>query len=440
MKKEYWDEVEGLPREKLRKLQLQKLKKQIEYLNTNSPYYRTLFKQNKIKPEDFKSLDDLKRVPFLDKYTISASQEKHPPFGEFLCVKERDIVKYFRTSGTTFRPRNFAYTYDDWWNGSVEEMCRIKYSIGVRKEDRAFIAFPYSTFITLWTAHYACEKIGCMIIPGGGTSTKERLKLMQDMKVTHLCATPTYAYRLASVCEEEGIDIRSIPLKIINTGGEPLAAVPGSRKRLEEIWQAKVYDEYGASEGLSPVGGECVEQNGLHAVEDFLIIEILDDNGEQVAPGERGELVITNLISKSMPLLRFKTGDIVTYTDEPCPCGRSTIRLKVLGRVDDMILIKGTNVFPSTIEEIVKRCPELGNDFMIVLDEIDNTYELIIQVEPATHIICNDSVEGQIKNKLVEMCREQLRLRPVVQVVPCGSLPRYELKSKRVVDKRVKET
>ena len=440
MEKKFWDEVEGLPRDEIKKIQLRRLKKQVEYLYANSPYYRNLFKKHKITPKDFKSLDDLKRVPFLDKYVISESQVKYPPFGEFLCVKEHEIVKYFRTSGTTFHPRNFAYTFDDWWNGAVEEMCRIKYAIGVRPEDRAFIAFPYSTFITLWTAHYACEKIGCMIIPGGGTSTKERLKLMREMQTTVLCSTPTYAYRLASVCQEEGIDIRSIPLKIINTGGEPLAAVPGSRKRLEEIWQAKVYDEYGASEGLSPVGGECSEQDGLHVAEDFLITEILDDNGEQVAPGEKGELVISNLISRSMPLLRFKTGDIVTYTDEPCLCGRSTIRLKVLGRVDDMILIKGTNVFPSTIEEIVKRCPELGNDFMIVLDEINGTYELIIQVEPATHITCTETVEQEIQNKLMGMCREQLRLRPVVQVVSCGSLPRYEVKSKRVVDKRAKET
>jgi phenylacetate-CoA ligase len=315
----------------------------------------------------------------------------------------------------------------------------MKYAIGVRPEDRAFIAFPYSTFIALWTAHYACEKIGCMVIPGGGISTRERLHLMRDMKVTHLHATPTYAYRLANVAEEEGIDIRSIPLKIIQTGGEPLAAVPGSRKRLEEIWQAKVYDEYGANEALCLVGGECAEQNGIHVCEDFIIAEVLNKDGEQVAPGEAGELVVSNIFTKSMPLLRARIGDVVTYTDEPCSCGRRTMRIKVIGRADDMILIKGTNVFPTTVEEMVKRCTELSSEFMIVIDEIDGVYELIIQVEPGKREGFTPDEEEQVKKKLVEMMRDNLRLRPVVQVMNPGSLPRFEVKSKRVVDKRPRD-
>jgi len=438
MERKFWSEVETLSTDEIKKLQLKRLKEQVEHLYHNSPYYRRVFKEHKITPEDFRSLDDLKRVPFLDKYTVGESQDRCPPFGEFLCVPERDIVKFYRTSGTTFHPRNFAYTFNDWWNITCEVMARIKYSTGVRAEDRAFIAFPYSTFVSLWTAHYACEKIGCMVIPGGGISTKERLNLMKNMKTTLLCATPTYAYRLASVAEEEGIDIRSIPLSTMHTGGEPLTAVPGSRRRLEEIWQAKVYDEYGVSEGLAPVGGECVEQDGLHVTEDVLITEILNEDGEQVAPGERGELVTSNIVSKSMPLLRFKTGDVVTYVDEACPCGRKTIRLTVLGRRDDMIIIKGTNVFPSSIEEMVKRCPELSSEFMIVLDEINGVYELIIQVEPkGKEAFTSDEGEG-VKRKLVEMVGENLRLTPVVQVMAPGSLPRFEVKSKRVVDKRPK--
>ncbi len=439
MEKKFWSEVETLSRAELHELQLERLKEQVKYLNNNSTYYHRTFKENKITPEDFKSLDDLKRIPFLDKYMVGESQERHPPFGEFLSVPERDIVKYFRTSGTTLHPRNFCYTYNDWWNITCEVLARMKYAIGVRAEDRAFIAFPYSTFIALWTAHYACEKIGCMVIPGGGISTRERLHLMRDMKVTHLHATPTYAYRLANVAEEEGIDIRSIPLKTIQTGGEPLAAVPGSRKRLEEIWQAKVYDEYGANEALCLVGGECAEQNGIHVCEDFLIAEILNDDGEQVAPGEAGELVISNILTKSMPLLRARIGDVVTYTDEPCPCGRQTMRIKVIGRADDMILIKGTNVFPTTVEEMVKRCTELSSEFMIVIDEIDGVYELIIQVEPGKREGFTPDEEEQVKKKLVEMMRENLRLRPVVQVMDPGSLPRFEVKSKRVIDKRPRD-
>ncbi|MBI4295802.1 MAG: AMP-binding protein [Chloroflexi bacterium] len=438
MGKQFWNDVEALSREEIRALQLNRLREQVQYLSENSPFYQSIFQKYKIMPEAFRSLADLKRVPFLDKHIAGESQEHCPPFGEFLCVPERDIVKYFRTSGTTLRPRNMAYTWDDWMNCSVEVMTRMKYAIGVRAEDRAFIAFPYSTFVSLWNAHYACEKIGCMVIPGGGLSTRERLHLMRDMKVTVLCSTPTYAYRLASVAEEEGIDIRSIPLRIIHTGGEPMAAVPGSRRRLEELWQAKVYDDYGHSEALAPVGGECVAQDGLHVAEDILITEVLNEGGEQVAPGETGELVTSNILARGMPVLRFRTSDLVTYTDEPCSCGRNTTRLKVLGRSDDMIIIKGTNVFPSTVEEIVKRCPELSNEFMIVLDEIDGVYELIIQVEPCVKERCTLDQEEAIRGKIVEMMRDTLRLRPVVQVMAPGSLPRFETKAKRVVDKRAK--
>lgn len=439
MEKRFFSEFEALSRNEIEALQLERLKEQVAYLNDQSPYYQRIFRQEKISPKDFKSLDDVKRVPFIDKYMVGDNQDHHPPFGEFLCVQERDIVKYFRTSGTTFNPRNFAYTFSDWWDVTSGVMARLKYSTGVRAEDRVMIAFPYSTFVSLWTSHYACEKIGCMVIPGGGASTKERLNLMRAMKVTVLCATPTYAYHLAHVAREEGIDLREIPLKLIHTGGEPLASVPGSRSRLEEIWHAKVFDQYGASEGNAPAGGECSEQNGLHFTEDVLIPEILNEKGEQVAPGERGELVISNILSKAMPLLRFKTGDVVTYDEEPCPCGRRSIRITVIGRTDDMIIIKGTNIFPAMLEEMVKRCPELGNEFMILLDEINGVYELILQVEPNGPTTFSPEAEEGVKNKLVEMVRDNLRIRPVVQVMAPGSLPRFEAKSKRVVDKRKKD-
>jgi phenylacetate-CoA ligase len=259
------------------------------------------------------------------------------------------------------------------------------------------------------------------------------------MKVTVLCATPTYAYHLANVARDEGMDLRDIPLKLLHTGGEPLASVPGSRSRLEEIWHAKAFDQYGASEGYAPAGGECKEQNGLHFTEDVLIPEILNENGEEVAPGERGELVISNIISKAMPLLRFKTGDMVMYDDGPCACGRKSKRIRVIGRTDDMIVIKGTNVFPAMLEEMVKRCPELSSEFMILLDEIRGVYELILQVEPNRSEKFNADEEEAVKKKLIEMVRENLRIRPVVQVMEPGSLPRFEVKSKRVIDKREKD-
>lgn len=438
MEKKFFSEIEALSRAEIKQLQLKRLREQVEYLGRKSPYYKRVFRENKITPEDFRSLDDLKRLPFIDKYMVGKSQDNYPPFGEFLCVPEGDIVKYFRTSGTTFTPRNFAYTWEDWWDISVEVTARMRYSVGVRKEDRVFIAFPYNTFIALWTMHYACEKIGCMVIPGGGASTKERLNLMKNLKVTVLCGTPTYAYRLANVAEEEDMNIRSIPLRAIITGGEALSAVPGSRKRLEELWKAKAYEEYGASEAFTPLGSECIEQSGLHFTEDIVIPEILNKAGEPVAPGEQGELVVSNIKSKTMPMLRFKTGDVLTYVDEPCACGRESIRVKVIGRTDDMLVIKGTNVFPTMIEEMVKRCPELGNEFMIVIDEINDVYELVIQVEPRGKEKFTIEQEEAAKKKLVEMTRENLRMRPVVQVVEPGSLPRFESKSKRVVDKRPK--
>lgn len=439
MEKPFFSEIEGLSRKDLSGLQLEGLKRQVEFLSESSPYYKRVFQEKKIRAEDIRGLDDLRRLPFVDKYMVGESQEQHPLFGEFLCVGEERLVKYFRTSGTTFHPRNFTYTLDDWWNRVCEVMARIMYSTGVRPEDRVFIAFPYSTFISLWTSHYASEKMGCMVIPGGGASTKERLNLMKQTGATVLCATPTYVHRLSTVAEEEGIDIKEIPIKIIHTGGEPLAAVPGSRKRLEEIWGAQVFDQYGFSEGFVPAGGECAERNGLHFTEDILIPEILDEKGEPVAPGEPGELVASNIASRTMPLLRFKTGDIVTYEDEPCPCGRNSIRIKVLGRTDDMIVIKGTNLFPAMIEEMVKRCQEFSSEFMIVLDEVRGRYELIIQVEPRGGTKFTRDEEASAIGKLEEMVRENLRIRPLVQVMEPKSLPRFEVKARRVVDKRPKE-
>ncbi|MBW1996456.1 MAG: hypothetical protein JRJ29_00685 [Deltaproteobacteria bacterium] len=191
--------IETLSREELRVLQLERLKEQVTYVSSRSPYYRRLFRKSRIRPGDFKDLNDLKKIPFSDKFKIAESQESKPPFGDLLCVPETEIVKYFRTSGTTFHPRNFCYTYKDWKHNTVEAMARMKFAIGIRSDDRALIAFPYSTFISLWTAHYACERIGCMVIPGGGTSSKERLNLMKSMKVTVLCATPTYASHLSNV-------------------------------------------------------------------------------------------------------------------------------------------------------------------------------------------------------------------------------------------------
>lgn len=438
MKGQFWNERDAMSRSDIYGHQLQKLKEQVEYLSSHSPYYRQVFKEHHISSADIRSLDDLKRIPFTDKYQVGESQERNPPFGDILCVPEKEIVKYFRTSGTTLAPRNFAYTDHDWQGITVEIMVRLKYAVGIRPDDRVLIAFPYSTFIALWTSHYACEKMGCMVIPGGGTSTKERLNLMRNMGITVLCATPTYAHHLAAVAEEDSIDIREIPLRIIHTGGEPLAAVPGSRARIEELWHAKAYDSYGCNEGGCVAGGECIAQDGLHFSEEVLIPEIIDEHGEQVAPGGQGELVVSNVASKTMPLLRFKTGDVVTYTDEPCSCGRQTIRIKVIGRTDDMILIKGTNVFPSGVEEMVKRCDELSNHFMIVIDEIDGQYELILQVEPSGKDKFNADEEEKVRKKLLDLFREHIRLRPVVQFMETGSLPRFEVKAKRLIDRRKK--
>ena len=436
MEREFWNAEEAMSRHDINALQIKKMRDQVAYLSHNSPYYQRLFEKANISSEDFRTLEDLQRLPFTDKYQVGDSQERNPPFGDILCVPERDIVKYFRTSGTTLEPRNFAYSAYDWWDLTVEMMVRLKYATGLRPDDRVFIAFPYSTFIALWTSHYACEKMGCMVIPGGGTSTKERLNLMRNMKVTALCATPTYAHHLAAVAQEEGIDRGEIPLRIIHTGGEPLAAVPGSRARIEAIWDAKAFDSYGCNEGGCVAGGECIAQDGLHVSEEVLIPEVIGENGEPVAPGGQGELILSNVASKTMPLLRFKTGDVVTYTDEPCACGRQTIRIKVIGRTDDMILIKGTNVFPSGVEEMVKRCVELSNHFMIVIDEIDGQYELILQVEPADRDRFNPDEEEKVRGKLLDLFRENLRLKPVVQLMEHGSLPRFEVKAKRLIDKR----
>lgn len=423
-------------RKEIKLIQERRFLEQIKFVAEHSPYYKRIFAENNLTMDDFTCLADITRIPFIDKKLMGESQEKHPPYGEFLCQPEENYIRYFMTSGTTATPRSFIYTARDWYDVACGSFARIALSAGVTARDRVFIAFGYGTFTGFWCAHHGFEQVGALVYSGGGFSSVDRLRVMQSVRATVLAATPTYALNLLEVAKAEGINVKEIGLKKIFVAGEPGGSIPETRNKLEEEWGVKVYDTYGNAEVQINTAGECTEQNGLHLPEDWLIAEVIDKDGNVLPPGQKGELVISNIVGKSMTVLRYRTGDLVVLDDTPCACGRHTARIKgVSGRTDDMVLFKGVNILPSGVESVIRKIDEVGSEFQILFEGEIGKDRMIIKVEPHDGDDCPENVE-RIKKKVTGEIKYAIEVTPEVQVVPAGSLPRFELKAKRVFDNR----
>jgi len=423
-------------RQKIKLIQERRFLEQVKFVAEHSPYYRRIFEENNLTTDDFRSSADITRIPFVDKKIIGESQDNYPPYGEFLCQPKENCARYFMTSGTTGTPRNFVFTARDWYDFACGCFARYAASAGVTSQDRAFIAFGYGMFTAFWAIHHGLEKIGAMVYPGGGYSSVDRIRLMRNIRPTVLAATPTYALHLLEIAREEGINVKDIGLKKIFVAGEPGGSIPETRGKLEEEWGVKVYDSYGNAEMQLSSAGECIEQNGLHMLEDWLIVEVIDKEGNVLPPGQKGELVLSNIVSKSMPLLRFRTGDLVELDDNPCACGRHTVRLMgIAGRADDMVLFKGVNILPSGVESVIRKIKEVGDEFQIFFEGEVGNDSMIIKVEPRDNDDRNENVE-LIKKKVASEIKFAINVTPEVQVVPAGSLPRFEYKAKRFTDNR----
>ncbi|OAT85264.1 phenylacetate--CoA ligase family protein [Desulfotomaculum copahuensis] len=433
----YWNPyLETMPREMLRNLQLKKFKRILKWGYENSGLYRRLYDQAGLTPEDIKTWDDVAGVPMLEKEHYRSAQAKEPwPYGDSLCVPLEEVTAYRQTSGTTGQPVYQPDTWQDWewWS---ECWAYTLWAQGFRNTDRVFIPFGYNIFVAYWAGHYAAEKIGCEVIPGGILNTEERILKMKELRASAFMATPTYVLGMAETAEKLGIDPRTLGIKRILCAGEPGASIPPTKRRMEEAWGTDVYDHIGATE----IGGwayECTAKpGGPHVNEAMFLVELIDlEDGSPIEePGKPGRVVITAFDRRAQPCIRFDSKDVAMW-GEPCACGRSFRVLKggVIGRVDHITKIKGVLFSPSAVEEVVRDIPELGNEFELVVRKKNDLDELILKVEILPHC-CHQ--ENKIKEALLRNLRLKTNLNYYLEFHPYGTLPRYEVKSRRFKDLR----
>ena len=430
----YWNEkIETMPAEELKKYQLEKLKQQVKHCYENSSFYRKKFDSVGLKPEDIRTLDDLQKIPF----TVKNDLRDNYPFG-MVTVKPDEVVEIHASSGTTGNPIIGAYTKSDMdvWS---ELMARSIYATGGRQQDVIHIAYGYGLFTGGLGFHYGAQKIGTKIIPASGGMTQRQIKLMKDLGATILACTPSFAVYLAETMAKEGIDPRKdLKLRIGMFGAEPWSNQ--IRERLEKDTGINAFDVYGLTELCGPgVSVECEEHAGLHIWEDHFIIETINpDTGEVLSPGEEGELVFTALTKTALPMLRYRTRDISKIITEKCKCGRTHARMmRVHGRSDDMLIIRGVNVFPSQIEFAVMCFSELASQYLIVVDRPGALDTFVVKVELSDKASTDPKLNtNALKSEIQKRIHIVTGITADVEIVKPGELPRTEGKAKRVLDLR----
>ncbi|MEE9610239.1 MAG: AMP-binding protein [Desulfatiglandales bacterium] len=446
--RKYWSGwIECAPREEIRALQERKLRGQTNYIFTFSPFWQDQFRKAKITPDDIRTIDDLAKIPYMHKGVHTAHlEEEDSLFGGFLCRPMEEVLRrrgqFLSTSGTTAKPRRFLLDMEE-WEIYAEASARFIWTGGVRPGDVAFLPFP----ITLWTAGWVYqlgfEKVGVTCINAGQPfDTKQRFGLIQDFKPTVSVTTPSYILHMAATAREMGINLKELGFKYIYIGGEPCPEA--SRKRIEALFESPgiTRNFMGISEVAPPCvcGIECEEQGGFHTTsEDTMIYQFLKpDSSEPAKPGEVAELVLTSLVQKTVVTgFNFRTRDLCTYDDSPCKCGRTSPRFKIIGRHDDMVTISGVNIFASTIEDIVRNFPEMGDEFQLVIEKKGELNKVTVKAEP--HPEVDQEIYPQLKAKLEEAIRNSITIKLPVEFVPFGTLPRFELKAKRWLDLRPKD-
>jgi len=432
MEMNYWQpKYELMERRELEELQLRRLKSVAEKVYKNVPFYHQKFQEAGVAPEDIRSLADISRLPTTRKQDLRDNY----PFGLFAVPRE-EVVRVHASSGTTGKPTVVGYTAKDIETWS-DLMARDFVMVGVEKKDIFQNAVNYGFFTGGLGVHYGIERMGAMAVPSGVGNTERQLEIMMDFGVTVLHCTPSYALYLAETAKARGV-VDKLNLRIGCFGAEPWS--DESRRELEEALNIKAYDSYGLSEMMGPgVAFECQEQDGLHIWEDHFLIEILDKNEQPCAPGEPGELVITSLTKEAMPLIRYHTGDVTYIMEESCPCGRTSRKLhRFLGRADDMLIVRGINVFPSQIEDVLVSIPEIGSYFQVIVDRKKHGLdEISIQVELKDEAFTGELSDlARIQKKTEEKLKSVLNVRSKIELVEKGSIPRTAGKSKKVVDRR----
>ena len=435
MEKEYWDSsIEKMSRKRLEELQLKKLKWQIERVYKFSEFYRHKFDEASIKPEDITSLGDVTRLPITTKAELRKEQSLYPPVGRYGVAPTSDWKELHPSTGTTGIPVNTVWTFND-KEVIADHTARLMWGFGVRKDDRVQNAFSYGLWVAGLAVHYACEKIGCFVIPIGATSSDRQVYYFQNAGSTVFLATPSFGLYVAEKLRERGIEPSSIPLRIGSFGGEGGTENASTRKRLEEGLGIDAYDFYGLAEIGPTFAAECKEKAGLHFVEDHYLIEVLDPKTkEPVGEGERGVLVITHLSREGTPMIRYWTNDIVQLEFEKCACGRTHVRAVggILGRADDMIVYKGENIYPGQIEEVVRSFTELSNEYKIYVTREKDT-GIVKNVKVVVEATSEGFDRVELRDKVLKALRDGLLVRVDVELLPPNSLERTEFKAKRVI-------
>lgn len=437
---EYWNpKTETLPKEQLRALQLIKLQRSVTRAYEKSPFHRRLYEKAGVKPDQIQSLDDIRRLPFMTRADWMDCQAEQPIFGDLITRPREEAIRYHLTSGTSGRqPLRVLDSRKD-WSWIAESWCYGFWGFGVRPTDTVFFAFSYGSFIGFWGAHYCCEKMGCLVLPSGNMTTEARVKQIVEMGATVVCATPTYALRMGQAAQQLGIDLRKEgKVQRVIVSGEP--CVPQTKQMIEEMWGGKCGDTAGMTEIGTIMIFECDHQpGGTHIIEDHFIEEVLNpETGEPCGYGKRGERVVTSFGRGFIPLIRYRTKDLVKkIPHDSCSCGRTGDLYEggILGRVDDMKLIRGTNVYPRAVEAIVREFKEV-EEFQIVLTrEEDIRDEITVHVE-LTPGYPDADWTGLQQRLGTDLADNHEGLRFNVERAAEDSLPRFELKAKRLQDKR----
>ena len=428
----YWNEkIETMPKEELQALQLELLQKLVKNTYRDSKFYRERMDAAGVKPEDIKTLDDIRKLPFMKKTDL---RDNYP---DKLFVRPySELVRVHVSSGTTGKPTVVGYTAKDLENWA-ESLDRGMTSFGMTKDDMLENAHGYGLFTGGLGVHDAATRLGATVLPTSTGNTNRQIDLMMDLPVTAIAGTPSYLFHIADTCDQRGIDIhKDTKLRKAIAGGEPWSE--SMRQKLQERTGIRVHNCYGASEFYGPMFLECSEQCGVHVWADLCLMEVLHDDGTPCKDGEKGNIVVTMLQKEAFPLIRYRIGDISSITWEKCKCGRTHPRLdRISGRADDMLVVKGINVFPSQIEAVIGEMPFLSPFYMITLTNENYSDHMIVEVELNENSLTEDTRKlAEMANKLNVRLKEILNIKAEVKLALPKTLPRFEGKSKHVIDNR----
>lgn len=420
---------------------LEKLRSQVRWAWERSPFYRRKWSEAGVSPDTLKSLDDLARFPVVHKADLREAQARTPPFGDYLCVEPGEVARIHGTSGTTGRPTVFGIGADD-WRRIGEAHARIMWGAGLRPGDRIMVCSFFSLYLGSWGTLVGGERLGAAMFPFGAGVAGQTLMAVgwaRDLRPTAFYGTPSYALHFAETARREGVDPRSLGLRVMFFSGEPGAGIPATKRLIEETFGAACVD-MGSMAEMSPwmTNAECRRRAGMHLWQDLVYTQVCDPRTWQPVPyGAEGTPVYTHLERTSQPMIRLVSGDLARWTDEPCPCGRTYPRLPfgLHGRIDDMFIVRGENIYPSAIEDTLRAIDGFGGEFRVIVSRREAMDELLVRAEYApSH--AGEEARARLRATITERLRARLGVRPVVELVAAGEIPRTEFKARRVIDDR----